>query len=127
MMSSEFLVSSATILSGGSPVTPLLDEEADDDGSIESGVSASGSLFSARCRLCRSFPAPTPPRSPAAPPWSISGIAPAAPAGLAEPPEKPACFDRGETLRVGCLTTFISFANIDCSTPASSATGRFCT
>ena len=35
-----------------------------------------------------------------------------------------ACFDRGETLRVG-FTTFISFANIDCSTLASSATGRF--
>ena len=28
------------------------------------------------------------------------------PAGLAELPEKPACRDRGETLRVGGFTTF---------------------
>ena len=109
MISSEFLVSSATILSGGSPAAAVDGEEL----SIGSAVSASGSLlFKARDRLCRSALGPTPRRPPPckAGSWSDEA-APSAP-DFAELPISPTDFERGETLLVG-RTTFISLENID--------------
>src|SRR5829696_4327926 len=121
MINSEFLVSSATILSGGSPAEVVEAGEL----SIGSIAIASGSLlFKARERLCESAPGPLPRVRLACKAGSWSEIAPAGPGGLAELPLRPTAIERGETLRVG-RTTFISLENIDCRTVASSATGRF--